>query len=133
MADSLAIDPSGLWRGKGKREREVRTDGKGERLEMDGVDGGMDTTKKKQRDRQEEGEEGGGGERRDTDRERGRADEVRYSDYTYHGPHPLWRVELGLRDSHNLTFWLADGPLPGLALTVFFEVRLQDYPVTPQG
>ncbi|OJZ88373.1 hypothetical protein ASPFODRAFT_184733 [Aspergillus luchuensis CBS 106.47] len=35
-----------------------------------------------------------------------KADEVRYSDYTYHGPHPLWRVELGLRDSHNLTFWL---------------------------
>lgn len=59
MADSLAIDPSGLWRGKSKRERE-REDGWVGREIGDGwVDVGMDTTSKKQRDRQEEGEEGG--------------------------------------------------------------------------
>ena len=61
MADSLAIDPSGLWRGKSKRERERERGRTGREREIgDGwVDGGMDTTSKKQRDQQEEGKEGG--------------------------------------------------------------------------
>lgn len=111
MADSLAIDPSGLWRGKSKRERErEREDGRvgREKLEMDGsmeewIPPARSSVTNKKRVKRE-------GRRRDTETGRGKGRrvaesavtsrskwqmKVRYSDYTYRGPHPLWRVELG--------------------------------------